>query len=90
MGVGQLQFLSCLTVLRPFDSVARRARRHVELRKQMTKTTTAAVVHPPFGFRSEFPTPEPREAARFLNDELHPQHSKWVQEAVAIAAGQLR
>lgn len=59
--------------------------------RQVTKTTTVAVVHPPFRVSERVSDPTTREKLLgFLNDELHPQYSNWVQEAVAIAAGQVR
>lgn len=59
--------------------------------RQVTKTTTVAVVHPPFRVSEYVSDPTNREKLLgFLNDELLPQYSTWVQDAVAIAAGQSR
>jgi CRP-like cAMP-binding protein len=59
--------------------------------KQVTKTTTVAVVHPPFRVSDRVPDPADRtQLLAFLNDELHPQYSQWVRDAVAIAGGQGR
>jgi len=59
--------------------------------KQVTKTTTVAVVHPPFRVSERVFDPTDRDQLLgFLNDELHPQYVQWVKDAVAIAAGHLR
>jgi hypothetical protein len=59
--------------------------------RQVTRTTTVAVVHPPFRVSEHVTDPTNREKLLgFLNDELLPQYSAWVREAVAIAAGQGR
>ena len=56
--------------------------------RQVTKTTTVAVVHPPFRVSERVANPSNREELlAFLNDELLPQYSAWVREAVALAAG---
>jgi CRP-like cAMP-binding protein len=59
--------------------------------KQLTKTTTVAVVHPPFRVSERVPDPTDRQQLlRFLNEELHPQYSQWVRDAVDVAGGQVR
>jgi CRP-like cAMP-binding protein len=59
--------------------------------RQVTKTTTVAVVHPPFKVSQRVSDATDREELLgFLNNQLHPQYSQWVQDAVAIAAGPLR
>jgi len=59
--------------------------------KQVTKTTTVAVVHPPFRVSERVADPTDRaQLLSFLNDELHPQYSQWVREAVVLAAGPRR
>lgn len=59
--------------------------------RQVTKTTTVAVVHPPFRVSEQVSDPTNREALLgFLNEKLLPQYTGWVREAVAIGAGQGR
>ncbi|HEX8510371.1 MAG TPA: cyclic nucleotide-binding domain-containing protein [Propionibacteriaceae bacterium] len=56
--------------------------------RQVTKTTTVAVVHPPFRVSERVSDPMNREQLlNFLNDDLLPQYSEWVKDAVAFAAG---
>lgn len=55
--------------------------------KQLTRSTTAVVVHPPF--RLSDVVEDPTDTAQlhaFLNDDLHPRYVEWVREAVALAA----
>jgi CRP-like cAMP-binding protein len=54
--------------------------------RRLTRTTTAAVVHPPFRLSACVADPTDHQALlKFLNDELTPQFRAWVQEAVRIA-----
>jgi len=55
--------------------------------KQLTHTTTAAVVHEPFRMSDVVADPTDREQVlAFLNGDLHPRYTEWVREAVALAA----
>jgi CRP-like cAMP-binding protein len=57
--------------------------------RQLTRTTTAAVVHPPFRLSACVADPTDHQALlKFLNDELTPQFRTWVQEAVRLAANE--
>ena len=59
--------------------------------RQVTKTTTVAVVQPPFRVSERVADPTDREQLLgFLNDDLLPQYAGWVRDAVSLAAGQLR
>ncbi len=54
--------------------------------KKLTRTTTAAVVHPPFRL-SDFvadPTDEPA-LLEFINQQLGPRFRGWVREAAELA-----
>jgi hypothetical protein len=54
--------------------------------RKLTRTTTAAVVHPPFRLSSSVPdTTDHQALLKFLNDEMTPQFRTWVQEAVQLA-----
>jgi CRP-like cAMP-binding protein len=54
--------------------------------RRLTRTTTAAVVHPPFRLSACVADPTDHQALlKFLNDELTPQFRAWVQEAVRLA-----
>ena len=56
--------------------------------RQVTKTTTVAVVHEPFRVSERVADPTNRDQLLgFLNEELLPQYTGWVREAVALAAG---
>ena len=58
---------------------------------QVTKTTTVAVVHPPFRVSEQVSDPTDREQLlSFLNDRLLPQYTGWVRDAVTLAAGTSR
>jgi CRP-like cAMP-binding protein/1-acyl-sn-glycerol-3-phosphate acyltransferase len=55
--------------------------------RKLTRTTTAAIVHPPFRLSVHVADPTDHQALlKFLNDELAPQFQAWVQEAVELAA----
>jgi hypothetical protein len=57
----------------------------------VTKTTTVAVVHPPFRVSEQVSDPTDREQLlSFLNDRLLPQYTGWVRDAVTLAAGTSR
>jgi hypothetical protein len=54
--------------------------------KRLSETTTVAVVHPPFRVSEQVADPTDRaQLLAFLNDRLHPQYTRWVREAVALA-----
>jgi CRP-like cAMP-binding protein/1-acyl-sn-glycerol-3-phosphate acyltransferase len=54
--------------------------------RKLTRTTTAAVVHPPFRLSACVADPTDHQALlKFLNDEMTPQFRAWVQEAVQLA-----
>ena len=55
--------------------------------RKLTRTTTAAVVHPPFRLSACVSDPADHQALlKFLNDEMTPQFRKWVHEAIQLAA----
>jgi CRP-like cAMP-binding protein len=55
--------------------------------RKLTRTTTAAVVHPPFRLSDcVADSTDHQVLLKFLNDELTPQFRTWVQEAVQRAA----
>ena len=52
----------------------------------LSRTTTVAVVHPPFRVSDVVADPhDPAQLLSFLNDSLHPQYVSWVRDAVARA-----
>jgi 1-acyl-sn-glycerol-3-phosphate acyltransferase len=54
--------------------------------KRLSEATTVAVVHPPFRVSEQVADPTDRaQLLAFLNDRLHPQYTRWVREAVALA-----
>ena len=55
--------------------------------RRLTRTTTAAVVHPPFRLSDRVADPiDHRALLEFVNGELVPRFRSWVQEAVRLAA----
>jgi 1-acyl-sn-glycerol-3-phosphate acyltransferase len=56
--------------------------------QKLTRTTTAAVVHPPFLLSTCVADPTDRRALlKFINDEMMTQFHTWVREAAQLAAG---